>query len=73
MRCFLKPSLLALAAWGLLAAATPAPAGAQVYYDPPVIAYSAPVVSYSAPVVSYSAPVVTYSQPVVAYSAPVVT
>jgi hypothetical protein len=75
MRRSLKTSLLTLAAWGLLAAAAPAPARAQVYYEPPVIAYSAPVVTYSAPapVVTYSVPVVRYSAPVVTYSAPVVT
>ncbi|MCC6420304.1 MAG: hypothetical protein IT429_18880 [Gemmataceae bacterium] len=74
MRRTLKQSLLALAAWCLLAGAVQA----QVYVCPPTVAYysPAPVVTYAAPapVVTYSAPapVVTYAAPapVVTYAAP---
>jgi hypothetical protein len=87
MTRFLQRSVLALAAWGLLATVSPSFARAQTYDCPTVLVsyppqvtttYSPPpVVTYSAPAptVTYSAPapVVTYAAPVVTYPAPVVT
>src|SRR5262245_51321774 len=75
----LKKSVLALAAWGLLAAVSPSFARAQT--SPPVVTYAAPapVGTYSAPApvvdtasvyYSYASPVATYAPGVVAYSAP---
>ena len=78
MTC-LKKSVLALAAWGLLAAISPSFARAQVSYPPqgavaspppPVVTYAAPapVVTYSAP-----APVVDTASVYYSYASPVAT
>src|SRR5438874_2054337 len=69
MTRFLMRSVLALAAWGLLATVSPSFARAQTYDCPTVLVSYPPqgTTTYSAPppVVTYSAPV-----PTVTYAAP---